>query len=87
MEPYCQKHNTPNLVFSSRCSVHAYRSSAHDATALPRPKLLCPRCFHDDTVLPTNQWINGSGDKIARLLRRYPVADQADDRRRRCCVP
>jgi hypothetical protein len=33
------------------------------------------------------QCINGSGDKIARSLRRYPVADQADDRHRRRCVP
>jgi hypothetical protein len=34
-----------------------------------------------------HSWINGSGDKIARSLRRYPVADQADDdRRRRRCV-
>jgi hypothetical protein len=85
MEPYCQKHNTSNLVFSPRpAAVLSMPVVALRTT--PRPKLLCPRYFHDDAVLPTDQWINGSGDKIARSLRRYPVADQADDRRHRRCV-
>jgi hypothetical protein len=76
MEPYCQKHNTSNLVFSARPA--AVLSTL--AVALRTMPLLCrARSFSALTVFTTTpffQLTNGSGDKIARSLRRYPVADE-----------
>ena len=62
------QHSNPGLFSPPcRCSVHARRSSAHDAAALPRPKLLCLVVF---TTTPFFQPTNGSMDQATRSLVR-----------------
>jgi hypothetical protein len=72
MEPYCQKHNTSNLVFSPRPA--AVLSTP--AVALRKTPLLCrtqnffASLFADDVVLPTqlDQWIRRQDRSFAATL-------------------
>jgi hypothetical protein len=71
MEPYCQKHNTSNLVFSPRPATVL----STPAVALRTTPLLChARSFSALAVFTTTpffQLTNGSMDQATRSLVRY----------------